>query len=152
MSEVLIEDSTTSTQSINVWARRRTRRLLVQAVYQWQLAATPLSDLLSEFLDSRSEKRLDHLYFRRIIAAILSESEQLDSYFLPYLDDRSVKELDHISRAILRISTYELWKCKDVEPKTVIDEAVILAKTFGPESSYRYVNAVLSSVWQNCFP
>ena len=57
--------------------------------------------------------------------------------------DRSLAELDAITRALLRMATYELKARIDVPYKVVINEAVALAKKFGAEDSHKFINGVL---------
>lgn len=57
--------------------------------------------------------------------------------------------LDAIARvdlSILRLGIYELLYEKNNPPKVVIDEAVRLAKEYGNERSYSFINGVLGSV------
>ena len=69
----------------------------------------------------------------------------LDTAYEPYLD-RENKELDPVSRAVLRLSCYEMLFSIDVPYKVVINEGVNLAKTYGPTDAYKFINGVLDKV------
>ena len=127
------------------WPRRHARRALVQAIYQWQIAQHDVSEIRSQFADSGTLKKADRAFFDRCLHGIIAETEDLDSAFAPYLD-RKVNELNQVERAILRAGTFELSACPDVPFKVVLDEYINLAKTFGAEDSYKYVNGVLDRV------
>ena len=60
--------------------------------------------------------------------------------------DRSVDELDTIERAILHIGCYELEYHDDIPWRAAINESVELAKIFGAENSYKYINGILDKV------
>ena len=128
-----------------MWPRRHARRALVQAIYQWQIAQHDASEIRSQFADSGTLKKADRAFFDRCLHGIIAETEDLDSAFAPYLD-RKVNELNQVERAILRAGTFELSACPDVPFKVVLDEYINLAKTFGAEDSYKYVNGVLDRV------
>ncbi len=128
-----------------MWPRRHARRALVQAIYQWQIAQHDASEIRSQFADSGTLKKADRAFFDRCLHGIIAETEDLDSAFAPYLD-RKVNELNQVERAILRAGTFELSACPDVPFKVVLDEYISLAKTFGAEDSYKYVNGVLDRV------
>jgi N utilization substance protein B len=49
----------------------------------------------------------------------------------------------------LRIGTYELLFRIDVPYKVVINEAVNLAKSFGPTDAHKYINSILDKVAAN---
>ena len=130
---------------MSMWPRRHARRALVQAIYQWQIAQHDASEIRSQFADSGTLKKADRAFFDRCLHGIIAETEGLDSAFAPYLD-RKVNELNQVERAILRAGTFELSACPDVPFKVVLDEYISLARTFGAEDSYKYVNGVLDRV------
>jgi len=59
---------------------------------------------------------------------------------------RPIDQIATIDRNILRLAVYELIFDSNTPPKVAINEAVELAKTFGSESSPRFVNGVLGSL------
>mgnify|MGYP003330870013 FL=1 len=72
--------------------------------------------------------------------------KELDSILLPFTEARSLNECDPVTHALLRIATYELKNRIDVPYKVAINEAVNLAKKFGPEDSHKFINGVLDQV------
>ena len=130
---------------MSTWPRRHARRALVQAIYQWQVAAHDAEEIRAQFDDSGSLKKADRAFFDRCLNGIIAETDDLDGAFAPYLD-RKVAELNQVERAILRAGTFELSACPDVPFKVVLDEYISLARTFGAEDSYKYINGVLDRV------
>ena len=130
---------------MSVWTRRHARRALVQAIYQWQIAAPDADEIRAQFVGNGALKKADNAFFDRCLHGIIAETDDLDDAFAPYLD-RKVAELNQVERAILRAGTFELSACPDVPFKVVLDEYINLAKTFGAEDSYKYVNGVLDRV------
>ena len=131
--------------SIDVWARRRARRALMQAVYAWQMTDGDLADIAGQFDGSKHLKDADEGYFRECLRGVLSGVAELDSLFEPYLD-RRIDQLDYVERAILRAGSYEMKARLDVPARVVIDEWVEMAKRFGAQDSFRYINGVLDRV------
>lgn len=130
---------------VNVWARRRARRALLQAVYQWQVARHDLSTLEAEFLTSSALEKADVEFFRDCLRALYGQVEALDELLASRLD-RRLDELDQIELALLRLGTYELKERIDIPYRVVIDQYVELAKAFGAEEGHKYVNAVLDKL------
>ncbi len=126
-------------------ARRRARRALVQAIYQWQLGGQAADDIRAQFADNGTLDNADSEFFDACLRGVLRGAPDLDATFAPYLD-RSVAALDQVERAILRAGAHELRSCIDVPYRVAIDEYVRLAKTFGAQDSYKYVNGVLDRV------
>ena len=54
--------------------------------------------------------------------------------------------MDPIEHGVLWIGLIELQSHDDVPSKVIINEAVELAKEFGAQDSYRYINAILDKV------
>ncbi len=125
--------------------RHRARRFAVQAVYQWQLTKTPMSEIELQFLVPTDLPPFDRAYFRKIIHGVLAYEIQLDEFLAPALD-RPINELSPVELGILRLGTFELKYCLDVPYRVIINEAVELAKIYGAADSYRYVNGVLDQV------
>lgn len=134
-----------SKRSINPYARRRARRTLLQALYAWQMTAAELGELGSQFASSDEMRSGDTEYFLACLQGVVNGVAGLDPMFEPYLD-RTIAQLDGVERAILRAGAYELRDRIDVPVRVVIDEWVELAKGFGAEDSFRYVNGVLDRV------
>lgn len=126
----------------NPWARRRARRALVQAVYQWQMSGADTSAVEQEFLAAEALAKADVEFFQELLRGVLHHSDEVDALFAPLLD-RAVASLDQVELAILRLGAFELKSRIDVPYRVVIDEYVQLAKLFGAEDSYKYINGVL---------
>jgi N utilization substance protein B len=69
----------------------------------------------------------------------------VDGTFERFLD-RENGQLDPVSRAVLRLTTYEMLYSLDVPYKVVINEGINLAKTYGPTDAYKYINGILDQV------
>lgn len=123
-------------------ARRKARRLAIQAVYSWQLSKNSISDIEAEFLTDNDVSKVDVEYFQDLIRGVATQASSLDGSLSPFTD-RPFADLDQIERAILRVSAYELKFRIDVPYKVVMNEAIELAKTFGADDSHRFVNGVL---------
>lgn len=125
-----------------VQARGAARRMLVQALYQWQLGRQPAEELVAQFSAAPDFARVDHDYFREAISAIVGDFERIDED-LRLHSDIQPERLDPIEHAILSLGLWELMTRLEVPYRVVINEGVELAKRFGATDGYRYVNAVL---------
>ncbi len=126
-------------------ARQGARDLLVRALYQWQIGGHDHDELLQQFTAEAEFSRIDKAYFRELLASVLANSERLDTV-IGVEAGRDLKTVDPIGRAVLLLGLEELNSRSDVPPKVVINEAVELAKRYGPPDCYRFVNAILDNV------
>ena len=126
-------------------ARRWSRRLALQALYQWQMTGQDLQEIERQFYEDENIHKADVPYFRELLHGVPALLDRLDAEIRVYLD-RSIEAVDPVERALLRNACYELIHRRDVPYKVVINEAVELAKKFGAEQSHRFVNGVLDKV------
>lgn len=125
--------------------RTRTRRVAVQALYQWQLTGLSVADIQRQFEEDRDLSGVDVAYFLELLQETTARIDELDDHLTPVLD-RPLEAVDPVERAILRVGTYELCHRPDVPYRVVINEAIGLAKTFGAEDGHKYVNSVLDRI------
>lgn len=131
----------------SIKGKRRARKLMVQAMYQWLIGKQELSEIEAQFRVANNMTTVDDEYFCRLLYGIPKNIEQLEQCFSTYLD-RPITELNPIELSILRISTFELYFCPEIPYRVVLDEAVSLAKQFGSQDGHRYVNGILHQVAQ----
>ncbi len=132
-------------------ARRKARRLAVQALYQWQIADTRVGEIELQFREDNDMTKVDGDYFHELLHGVPGNLAAIDGALRPVLD-RPLEEVDPIERALLRLATYEFQHRLDVPYRVVINEALELAKTFGAEEGFKYVNGVLDKVARSTRP
>ena len=125
--------------------RQKARRLLAQALYSWDMGGTDLASIEAAFHTDNDMTAVDTEFFHEVLHGVPKQLEEIDTAYQAHLD-REQEQLDPVSRAILRLSTYELIFRIDVPYKVVINEGVNLAKTFGPTDAFKYINGILDRV------
>ncbi len=136
----------------SVAARVRARRAAVQALYQWFLTEQPVTEIIDEFERDRKElKKADAGYFRDILNGSTGNSAAIRDSLAPFLD-RAMHELDPVTRAVLYLGVYELKYQPGLPLRVVLNESVELARMFGAEDSYKYINGVLDKAAQQLRP
>ena len=123
-------------------ARSLSRKLAMQALYQWQLTGQSAAELRNQYASEEGFGDADAEYFRELLDGVTAGVVALDGT-LSSLIDRPVAQLDPVERAVLMIGLYELGQRLDVPYRVVINEGVELAKRFGATEGHKFVNAVL---------
>ena len=124
--------------------RRKARRLILQALYQWLIAKTEPQEITAQFREEHPGK-IDWDYFQEVFSEIPQQVSTLEAYLQPLLD-RDTAALDPIEKALLYLGTFELANRVDVPYRVVINESVELAKVFGATDSHKYINGVLDKL------
>lgn len=122
--------------------RRRSRELVLQGLYQRQLAGNDADDIRAQLVDSAGYERADQAYFGELWNGVARDYDLLLAGIVPLLD-RPLAELSPVERAILAIGAWELVSRLDTPYRVVINEAVELARSYGGTDGHKYVNGVL---------
>ncbi len=123
-------------------ARTRARELLLQALYQKQIAGHESAELLSQFREQVAYQRVDQAYFDEALADICKSQSNLEKTIESFVD-RPLEQLDPVELGILLIGVFELQSRADVPFRVVINEGINLAKRFGATDGHKYINACL---------
>jgi N utilization substance protein B len=130
--------------------RRKGRILAFQALYAHELSGTGLEHLASfswldpEELERTREESRD--FARLLITGTLEKLAEVDDSIVRQLEHWDFSRLNKVDLAILRISAYCLLFQTDIPPSVTIDEAIDIAKEFGTDDSYRFINGVLDGI------
>ena len=134
-------------------SRRKGRVLAFQTLYSYEVGGIPLEDLLAFSWVSESgvpaeEVNKDEYVFARLLAAgTVEHLSEIDENIKKYLAANwDFTRVNKVSLSILRMSVYSLLYQKDVGASVVIDEAIQIAKEFGADDSFRFINAVLDKI------
>jgi len=129
-------------KSDSAGARRRARELIVQSLYQMQIAGHDERELLRQFHERPDYQRVDQAYFDEVLTQVVRNQQQLEQD-IEKLADRPLSQLDPVERGILLLGFFELQSRPDVPYRVVINESVDLARRFGAVDGHKYVNALL---------
>ena len=126
-------------------ARGKSRRLAMQAIYQWQMTGASITGIKQQFFDENNSSKIDTEYFSELVSGVATNLSELDGLLEKYMT-RTIESVDPVERAILRLGAYEFVNRLDVPYRVVLNEAVNIAKEFCAEKSHAFVNAVLDKV------
>jgi N utilization substance protein B len=133
-------------------SRRKARILAFQALYAWDASGTPVKDLLAfGWVDEDKRAVLDEelkAFARLLIAGAVENMPAVDAAITSHLQNWSFERLKKVDLAILRIGAYSLLFQRDIPAQITIDEAIEIAKEYGSEDSYRFINGVLDGIWK----
>jgi len=126
-------------------ARGKSRRLAMQAIYQWQMTGDSITVIKQQFLDDNNPVKIDVEYFTELVSGVTGSVSELDALLEKYMP-RKIEAVDPVERAIIRLAVFEFVNRLDVPYRVVLNEAVNVTKEFCSEKSHAFVNAVLDKV------
>ena len=135
--------------------RGASRLAAVQALYQMDIAATGLNEILAEFeshwlgreVEGEQYLPAEAAFFRDVVTGFVAEQRRLD----PLIDAAlaagwPLKRVEAILRAALRAGAYELDKRLDIPARVIVSEYVAVAHAFVDTQETGMVNAVLDQL------
>lgn len=140
--------------------RRRGRIIAFQAIYGWEYTQAPVEDVVlfswlrqaaSAIGDPQPDpgpesEREDFTFPRLLVAGTLQNIETIDRAIRDQLEHWDFSRVGKVDLAILRMSVYALLFQPDIPASVTIDEAIDIAKAFGTDESYKFINGVLDGI------
>lgn len=131
----------------SVIGKQKARKLAMQSLYQWQMANADLVEIEAQFRAIKNMERVDIDYYKKLLYGVPQQLKLIEDELRPLLD-REVESLNPVELAILRIGAFEILECIEIPYRVVLDESISLAREFGSQDGYKYVNGVLHNLAQ----
>ena len=129
-----------------ITARRKARRLALQALYEADLVGHDAGAVLERLLDADKLSEDNATFAREMVKGVVDHKKELDRHIHRHAKAWPVAQMPVIDRNVLRLAIYEVIIDNRIPAKIGINEAVELAKSFGGDSSSKFVNGVLGSI------
>ena len=123
-------------------ARRRSRELALQGLYEWLLSSGEAKTIAAHMREQEGFDKCDAKHFDLLLSGCIADAAELDAVLARHVD-RKTTQLSPIEHGVLMIGTYELKHCIEIPYRVAINEGVELAKSFGGTDGHKYVNGVL---------
>ncbi len=134
--------------------RHLSRSIVVQSLFETDFNDKKSEGEALEILRRNAEEFApgmgDFLFTEKLLKAVLKKSSDLDKIITKAAPDWPIEKISIVDRNILRVGLYELIFADhtEVPPKVAINEAIELAKTYGGDTSSKFVNGVLGAVYK----
>ncbi|HWQ84883.1 MAG TPA: transcription antitermination factor NusB [Anaerolineales bacterium] len=126
--------------------RTRARSVALQALYEIDIAGHPPGEVLQERIEEADLDEGLAKFCRAIVLGILPIVHELDGFIGEHAPEWPLEQVAIIDRNIIRIALWEFAIYTKTPIKVAINEAVELAKSYGSDSTPRFVNGVLGSL------
>ena len=126
--------------------RRRARIVALQALFEADSSHHSPLDVLRRMLAEQGLPAQSAEFARALIQGVVEQQDTIDQAIGQAAPAWPVGQLPAVDRNILRLAIYEILGDNGTPVKAVINEAIELAKSFGSDSSARFVNGVLGTI------
>jgi len=129
------------------------RSIALQTLFEWDfrnLSKSDLDSVIKRNIEEFAPGASDASFVENLVNSVVEKQIDLDAIVTKAAPEWPIDKISNIDRNVLRIGLYELLFAPhdEVPPKVAINEAIEIAKSFGGETSSRFVNGVLGAVYK----
>jgi len=134
-------------------SRHLSRSIAMQSLYEWDFknrSSGILEDIVSHNIQEFAPGMENAGFIRNLVNGVISRIDEIDKIIEKAAPQWAIDQIAPVDRAVLRLGIFELLfgNQNEVPPKVAINEAIELAKTFGGDSSGKFVNGVLGTIYR----
>ena len=126
------------------------RIVAMQTLYQWDFNGGKENavETLERNLQETALSQDEYDFPKKIIDGVLGKQKEIDKLIIKFAPEWPLDKITIIDRNVLRIGIYELKFVEEIPAKVAINEAIEIAKSFGGESSGKFINGVLGAIYK----
>ncbi len=124
----------------------------MQSLYEWDFSDKKgdLKKIVEKNIKEFGPGLEDESFIWQLINGVKEKLSQIDEIIATSAPEWPIEQINIVDRNVLRIGIYELLfgNKEEVPPKVAINEAIELAKNFSGESSGKFINGVLGTIYK----
>jgi len=134
-------------------SRHLSRSIVMQSLYEWDFSGRKenlLKEIMERNIGEFGTGLEDQTFAWQLLGGVVKRIKEIDNIIEKAAPEWPIAQITIVDRNVLRIGLYELLyeNKKEVPSKVAINEAIELAKAFGGDSSGRFINGVLGTVFK----
>lgn len=136
--------------------RHLARTIALQSLTEWDFNKSLLNrdidikETVKRYLETEASSNFEEADFsENLVKKIIQDKDKIDDYIKKYAPQWPLKQITLVDRNILRLGIFELIFFKKTPPKVAINEAIEIAKSFGGQTSGKFINGVLGAIYED---
>jgi transcription antitermination protein NusB len=130
--------------------RHLSRTVSMQTMYEWEFRGYPELEPILERNIKEFEKDVDQTYINKVVGGIREHYEEINQLIQEAAPEWPLDQVAKVDKNVLRVAVFEMLfdKDEDVPPRVSINEAIEIGKTFGGDSSPKFINGALGYIYR----
>jgi len=129
--------------------RRRARELAIQVLFSLDFEAHTPEQAFELICKNLPIDKKAKDFSKELVLGVWKSRERIDNVINSVSKNWRIERMSRVDKSILRLATYELLFRDDIPPKVSINEAIELAKKYGNDNSYSFINGILDSIYNS---
>ena len=137
-------------------ARRNTRKIAVQAVFQFFFSKEDINKILEEFCNYRIKefknykKKYDTDFFKKVVVGVHQNEKEITKMIESNLSENwLIDRVDLTMKAIISLAIFELMNYENIPLQVIINEYVSIANQYLDKSNTGFINGILDNIAKN---
>ena len=130
--------------------RHLARTIAMQTLFAWDFNGQKketLDLIITDNFANFAPNFDDGGFVKELVDGVVTKIDELDSYIRKYATEWPLEQITCVDRNVLRLGIYELLYCGNIPSRVAINEAIEVAKSFGGDSSGKFINGVLGAIY-----
>jgi len=122
----------------------------MQSLYEWEFRSDSDLNEIMERNIAEFKKDVDETYVHKVVEGAVKHLEEINKLIAEAAPEWPLDQVAKVDKNVLRVALFEMLYDteEDVPPRVSINEAIEIGKTFGSESSPKFVNGVLGAIYR----
>ena len=132
--------------------RRQGREAALKLLYALEMTRTDVQELINAAWIEEVVPHDVRDFVMTLVAGVGAHREEIDTMIRAWSSHWSLTRIGVVERNLLRLAIYELVFMPEIPPNVTINEAVEVAKSYGAEEAWLFVNGILDRVKRETTP
>ncbi len=130
--------------------RHLSRTIAMQSLFEWDFneRKEDLEGILKNHIQEFGREAQGEEFVYELAYGVRDNLTAIDEIITKHATEWPMEQIPPVDRNVLRLGIFELMFLKQVPPKVAINEAVELGKTFGGESTGKFINGVMGTLYK----
>lgn len=123
----------------------------MQSLFEWEFRDQQNLDQIVERNIGEFSKDVSHEYVWKVMRGVVEHLDEINNLIVEAAPEWPLEQVARVDKNVLRVAIYEMLfdPEQDVPPRVSINEAIEVGKTFGSESSSKFINGVLGYIYRH---
>jgi N utilization substance protein B len=132
--------------------RHLARTIAMQTLFVWDFNGQKtemIESLISDNFANFAPNFDDGGFVKDLVMGVIGRTQELDDLIRKHATEWPLDQITCVDRNVLRLGIYELLYCENIPSRVAINEAIEVAKSFGGDSSGKFINGVLGAIYND---
>lgn len=129
-------------------SRQQARETAFKMIFQMDVGKNPLevAELtMNEAMEEKAVSEKERSYIMGLVAGVADKKEELDAFIIEHAKGWTIDRINVIEKNLIRLALYEIRYLSDIPYEVSVNEAIELAKRYGEDDAYSFVNGILDN-------